>query len=108
MTRGRIPFARRSGPRVNVGSAFGNYAEFERRTDRDIAAGANRGLEIIDGRLVEVRLGRDGGNLRPARARANSLASAPLVEPRAFADDASVQTPGGWRVHHAQARHTAL
>src|SRR5438046_8989240 len=106
MTRGRIPFTRGRGPRVNIGSTFGNDAEFERRTDREIAAGANRGLEIIDGRLVEVRLGRDGGNLRPARARANSLASAPLVDPRALSDDPTVQPPGGWRVHHAEARHS--
>src|SRR5437764_5538890 len=107
MTRGRIPFARRRGPGVNVSPAFGNDAEFQRRTDREIAAGANCNLEIIDGRLVEVRLGRDGGNLRTARARANGLTSAPLIEPRAFSDDAAVQPPGGWRVHHAQARHPA-
>src|SRR2546423_540279 len=107
MTRGCVPFTRRRGPGVNVGPAFGNDAEFERRTDREIAAGANCSLEIIDGRLVEVRLGRDGGNLRTARARANSLTSAPLVEPRAFSDDAAVQPLGGWREHHAEARHTA-
>src|SRR4051794_1602829 len=108
MPRGRIPFARRRGPGVNVGPAFRNDTEFERGADRNVAAGPDRRLEIIDRCLGEMRLRSYGSDLRSARARANGLASVSFVEPGALTNDATVQSPGSRGVYHPKARHSAL
>ena len=109
MPRGRVPFAGRRGARINVGLAFRDDAEFQRRADRDVVAGADRGLEIIDGRLVEVRLGGDRGDLLAALAgRGSDRRPCPSSSHAPVADAAAVKPAGRRREHHAELGRAAL
>src|SRR6185503_2193431 len=85
---------------------FGDDAEFEARADRDVAAAASCLLEIIRGRLVEVRLRRDRGQLLARLPRHDRPAPAAVLDPGAMADETAVQRPPRGREHHAQARRT--
>src|SRR5204862_6219237 len=85
VTRGGVPLTCGRSAGIDVGPALRDDTKFERRTHRYVAAGADRCLEIIERRLIEVRLGCDGGDLGSARPRTNRLASDPFVEPGALA-----------------------
>ncbi len=82
VARGRVPLAGRRCPRINVRLAFRDDAEFERRTDRNVAARPDRRFEIVDGCLVEVRLGRDRGERLAALASPDRLAALRLRRAR--------------------------
>ena len=86
MARGCVPLAGRRRTRVNVGFAFGDDTEFKRRANRHISAGADCRFEIIDRRLVEVRPGRNCGDLRSSRRVRMLCRPCALVEPRPLSD----------------------
>jgi len=87
----RVPLACRRNSRVNVRLSLCDDAELERRPDRGIGARANGCLEIIHGRLVEMGLGRDCRHVPPSRTRADRLAPASLIEPRALPHASAVE-----------------
>ena len=81
MAGGGVPLAGRRQARIDVGPALGDDAEFQRRADRDMLAAADRLLEIIGGRLVEVRLRRDRDQLLAALARRDGAPARPVLDP---------------------------
>src|SRR3954447_12902797 len=59
MARRRVPLAGRRNSRIDVSLPLRDDAEFERRSDRNIIAPASGFLQIVYGRLIQVRLGRN-------------------------------------------------
>ena len=106
MARRRVPLAGRRQPRIDVRAALGDDAEFQRGSDRDIAAVLRRLAEIVGGRLVEVRLGRDRDRARsPAARGTDRAAAAELFSSHAPSpDDPAVQPPGRRREDDAETR----
>ncbi len=100
----RIPFAGRRSTRIDVGLALRNDTEFERRADGDIVANANGLLKIIEGSLIEMRFGGDGGHLIAPGTRSDLFAAAALVHPGARHNTSAVQSSGRRRKHHAERR----
>ena len=94
MSRRRIPLAGRRQPRINVGKPLGDKAEFERASNRDMLACADRLLEIVRGRLIEVRFRRDRVARLPERARSDGAPRAALFQPRPLPDQAAVEPVG--------------
>src|SRR5438128_883013 len=76
-----------------VGFALSQDAELERRANRDIVAHADRSVEIIDRRLVEVRPGGDCSQLLAAWPRADLLPAAAFIHPGGACHVSPVQSP---------------
>ena len=98
----RVPFAGRRSAGIDVGSPLRDYAEFQRGTDRNVTAGADRLLQIVDRGLVEVRLGSDRGELLAAAAGPDRLAAFAVVDPCSGPDVSAVQLLGRRSEDHAQ------
>ena len=89
-------------------SYVGENAEFERRSDSDIVAHADRSLEVIDGRLVEVRFRGHRRHTVAARPRLNGSTTRTLVQPRAQTGATAVQLAGRWSEDNAEFRQAAF
>src|SRR5262249_49915958 len=85
--------------------ALGDEAKFERRSDRNVAARADGGFQIIDRLLIEMRLRSDRGDRFATRPRPDRRSAQSRVEPGALADHTAVQAPGRRREDHAERGH---
>ena len=74
LARGGVPFVGRPEARIDVGLAFGDQAEFQRRSDGEIVALARSFGEIVRGGLIEMRLGGDRDELFAGLAGADRAA----------------------------------